>query len=100
MTVWPLFSVVAAVLSEHEGNIIVASCKKLPPYEASIGEAQATLLAAHLAIPIGRPSHSTKGDSLLTFLAINKGHLYSIGRVPPLSPTSTNNCSYQISGLH
>jgi hypothetical protein len=63
LAVWPLFNVVAAVLSDHEGNILVASSEKLPPYEASVGKAQAALLAAHLAISIGCPSHIIEGDS-------------------------------------
>jgi hypothetical protein len=77
VAICPNFAVAAAVLSDHEGNIIAASSKRLPPLEASIGEAQAALLSINLVLFNGCFSLFLEGDSLLSILATNKAHLFT-----------------------
>jgi hypothetical protein len=66
----PDFAVAAATLRDHEGNFLAVLTKRLPPMDASLGEAHAALLAASLAVSAGCSSLILEGDSLLTIIAI------------------------------
>jgi hypothetical protein len=73
VAVRPNFSVASAILSSHNGWILAARTQQLPP---SFGEASAALLAVRLATSYSCPSIHVEGDTLLTILAINQGHLF------------------------
>ncbi|GLT60899.1 hypothetical protein SLA2020_336400 [Shorea laevis] len=76
VAVRPLYSVAAAGISNHNGCILAARSQKLPHSDVALGEASAALLAICLALSVGCSSLQLEGDSLLTILAINKGHLF------------------------
>ncbi|GLT52905.1 hypothetical protein SLA2020_262140 [Shorea laevis] len=73
----PLFAVAAAILRDHQGNIISACSRRLPAMEANQGEAHAALLAVQLASQHGSSPLILEGDSLSTILAINSPHISS-----------------------
>ncbi|XP_059440508.1 uncharacterized protein LOC132172957 [Corylus avellana] len=73
----PLFSVAAVVLNDHTGLIVAVCTKKLPHLDATVGEANAALLAVSFAADFGCSSILLEGDSQLCILAINKDHLFS-----------------------
>lgn len=77
-------AVAAAVLSDHDGNIIVAVSKKLPLLEVNAGEAQAALLAVQFAFSFDCHSLSLESDSLTVILAINKFSHFSDDSFAPI----------------
>jgi hypothetical protein len=72
------FDVVAAVISDSSGNIIMVATQKLLLTDPLIGEASAALLASQLALSSGSDTLFLEGDALLVILAIN---------TPSLSPS-------------
>jgi hypothetical protein len=64
------FSVAAMVFSDSNGKIIHAATKRLSTTDASIGEAQAALLASQIAYSLGIYSLILEGDAINIILAI------------------------------
>lgn len=64
------FSVVAAVISDVLGNIIMAATHKLHSSYALIGEAFAALLTTRMAASSGCSNFILEGDALLVVLTI------------------------------
>jgi hypothetical protein len=70
------FSVAAMVLSDSNGKIIHAATKRLSTTDASIGEAQAALLASQIASSLGIYSLILEGDAINIILAIQQPDLF------------------------
>ena len=73
----PNFVVAAAILRDHQEEIIAAHSQRLPYMDANQGEARAASLAVQLASSYGFPPLILEGDSLVTILAINSPHIAS-----------------------
>lgn len=71
------FAVAAAVISDENGNIILAFTQKLSYSDALLGEASTALLTSQLATSSGCGNLFLEGDALLIILAINNPHLFS-----------------------
>jgi hypothetical protein len=71
----PQFAVAAAILRDHNGEILAACSQRLPHMDSNQGEAKAALLAVQLAFNSGPLPLILEGDSLITILAINFPHL-------------------------
>jgi hypothetical protein len=71
------FDVVAAVISDENGNIILAFTQKLSYSDALLGEASAAHLTSQLATSSGCGNLFLEGDALLVILAISNPHLFS-----------------------
>jgi hypothetical protein len=71
------FAAAAAVFSDSDDNITEAAIRRLPTADASIGEALATLLIAHLAASRGCNSLIVEGDAHAIILAINRPSLFT-----------------------
>ena len=80
----PNFIVVAAILSDHEGNFLAVNTLKFPPMEAVMGEAHAALLASRIAVFFGCPCLIIEGDSLLIILAMKDPHLFLDQNLVPI----------------
>jgi hypothetical protein len=65
------FAVVAAVISDFSGNIIMAATHKLLVTNPLIGEASAALLTSQLTSSSCFDTLFSDGDALLVILAIN-----------------------------
>ena len=68
---------VAAVLSDENGAIVVATAHRLNYSDALQREALAALLTSRLAATFGCNFFSLEGDALLVVLAINNPSLFS-----------------------
>jgi hypothetical protein len=64
------------VLSDSNGKIIHAATKRLSTTDASIGEAQAALLASQIASSIVIYSLILEGDAINIILAIQQPDLF------------------------
>ena len=72
------------VLSDSNGKIIHATTKRLSTIDASIGEAQAALLASQIASSLGIYSLILEGDAINIILAIQQLDLSETGILLPL----------------
>jgi hypothetical protein len=70
------FVVAASVISDENGNIIIAVTQKLTYSDALIGEASATLLTSQVTASSGCGNLFLEGDALLVILAINNPLLF------------------------
>jgi hypothetical protein len=77
------FAVAAAVISNSDGEIILAATQKLSITDALIGEASADLLTTRLATFIGLGNFLLEGDALLVILAVNQPHIFSSWHFAP-----------------
>jgi hypothetical protein len=73
----PTFAVAAAILRDHSEIFLAVNTLKLPPIDALMDEAHATLLAFRLAVSMGCSPLIIEGESLLTILTLNDHLLFS-----------------------
>jgi hypothetical protein len=71
------FAVVAAVISDENGNIILAITQKLTYSDALLVEVSAALLTSQVAASSDCRNLFLEGDALLVILAINNPPLFS-----------------------
>jgi hypothetical protein len=71
------FAMVVTVVSDSNDNIIGAATKKILTKDVTLGEAQATLLAVHIAASCGAYSLILEGDALNVVLAIQQPQLFA-----------------------
>jgi len=71
------FVVAATIISDENGNIILAVTQKLTHSYALLGEASTALLTSQLAASSGCGNLFLEGDALLVILAINNPSLFS-----------------------
>ena len=79
VTIRPQFVVAAAILKDHNGEILATYSQRLPHMDSNQGEAKAALLAVQLASKCGPLPLILERDSLVTILAINSPTLPRIG---------------------
>jgi len=77
------FAVAAAVISNSDGEIILAATQKLSITDALAGEAFAALLTSRLATSVGLENFLLEGDALLVILAVNQPYLFSSWHFAP-----------------
>jgi hypothetical protein len=70
------FAVAAAIISNSDGEIILAVTQKLSNTNALIGEAYAALLITRLVASIGIENFLLEGDAFLVILAVNQPNIF------------------------
>ncbi|XP_059436414.1 disease resistance protein RPM1-like [Corylus avellana] len=71
------WAVVAAMIMDCSGNIVLAATQKLHSSDVLLGGAAVALLATHLASTSGFRCFDLERDVLLVILAVNQPHLFS-----------------------